>query len=433
MKGRTSSQGERVVVVGAGPVGLAAALSLKERNISVEVLERDDRPGTHSYALALHPSTVRHLQRWGMLSDVESQSLHVKRIRFYDAREARFEVDLGSIPGHEGGLYVLGQDHLEKTLLAPLRRDSVPVRWSHRLSKIENGEGGVEFELERLSEAMSGYAMARLEWQVDKEMCANAAYVIGADGHFSVVRRRLKIPFPKVAPTQSFAVFEFKSNFAHENTAHVVFGPQETSILWPLPGGYCRWGFEIEESSADAISREKDRLFVQVGSHGYHALESESLGDFLEARAPWFDGDVGAFRWRMVVRFERRLAEQFGNGRIWLAGDAAHLAAPIGMQSMNVGIEEGVQLGQYLADIIEGKSGPEVLRDYGVDRRREWEALMGIETALRPRASTNSFVAENSDKFLGCLPASLETLPLFADCLGMDILGVPGLVHGGVG
>lgn len=417
--------GKHVAVVGAGPVGLAAALSLKQRGVSFELLERDDRPGTHSYALALHPSTVRQLREWGLMEAVQRQSLQVRKLLFYDARELRFTMDFDAISGHEGGLFVLGQDHLERTLLAPLKSDTVPIRWSHRLSRFEESGDAVALELERLSESMSGYAMARLEWHVDKEIATHAAYLIAADGHFSLVRRRLGIPFPKVAPTQSFAVFEFKTDFAHGNAAHIVYGPQGTSILWPLPGGYCRWGFEIEESSADAISREKDRLFVQVGSHGYHALEAESLGHFLEERAPWFNGSIGPFRWRMVVRFERRLVETFGIGRVWLAGDAAHLAAPIGMQSMNVGIQEGVQLGHQIADILEGKAPPESLRDYDAARQAEWRALLGLQRALRPRPEAEPFVAENCDKIMACLPASLETLPLFAEYLQTDLLGGP--------
>ncbi|MEY3001619.1 MAG: hypothetical protein RL648_1833 [Verrucomicrobiota bacterium] len=422
MKANASGQGQ-VIIVGAGPVGLAAALSLKERGIPTEVLERDDRPGTHSYALALHPSTVRQLRQWGLLDAVRGQSLQVKKILFYDAKQPRYELDFDAIPGLEEGLHVLGQDHLERTLLEPLKAGGVPIRWSHRLSRFEDQGDAVKLELERLSESMSGYAMARLEWHVDKEISRHADYMIGADGHFSLVRRRMGIAFPKVAPTQSFAVFEFKTDFAHENTARVVFGPQGTSILWPLPGGFCRWGFEIEESSADAISREKDRLFVQVGAHGYHALEAGSLDHFLEERAPWFTGEVGPFRWRMVVRFERRLVGKFGSGRVWLAGDAAHLAAPIGMQSMNVGIQEGYQLGQALADILEERKPSSVLEAYGRAREEEWQALLGMETALRPRGETDPFVAENSDKMMACLPASLETLPLFAEHLRMDLLG----------
>ena len=100
------------------------------------------------------------------------------------------------------------------------------------------------------------------------------------------------------------------------------------------------------------------------------------------------------------------------------------MAAPIGMQSMNVGIQEGYDLGQHLADIIENKADAEKLEDYGRERRKEWETIMGIETALRGNAGTNTFADEHSDQLLSCLPASRRTLPLFAEHLGMDILGL---------
>jgi len=236
-----------------------------------------------------------------------------------------------------------------------------------------------------------------------------------------MVRRKLGIEFPKIAPTQSFAVFEFKTNYPHNNEARVVFGDEGASVLWPLPGGYCRWGFEIAEAAAEQYSRNKDRLFMQVGSQGYHVLEAEMLEEMIRQRAPWFNGSIGQFRWRMIVRFEKRLAESFGNGRVWLAGDAGHLTGPIGMQSMNIGIHEGALLGGILADVIEGKAGPEALVAYGQARETEWRALTGSSVSLADRPDTDSFMAANASRLLSCVPASLETLPHYAEALGMEI------------
>jgi 2-polyprenyl-6-methoxyphenol hydroxylase-like FAD-dependent oxidoreductase len=238
-----------------------------------------------------------------------------------------------------------------------------------------------------------------------------------------MIRRKMGIEFPRIAPTQSFAVFEFKTDYAHENRARVVFGKEGTSVLWPLPGGYCRWGFEIDETAAEQYSRDKDRLYVQVGSQGYHALETDMLRRLLEERAPWFDGNIGNFRWRMIVRFEKRLAESFGHGRVWLAGDAGHLAAPIGMQSMNVGIREGCQLGETIAGVIGGQATSRKLEAYGLDRQREWRALMGLDSRMEPTDKTDPFLKEHADKLLGCLPAAMDALPAFAKTMGMVLSG----------
>ena len=411
----------KVIVAGAGPVGLATAITLNRRGIPVEIIERDDRAGTHSYALALHPATVGLLQEWEIGDTLRAGGISLPRVAFMDKTGERFDLKLEEIPENEGGLLVVGQDHLEETLIAPLLEAGVPIRWNHRLASLKQDASGVDVGLERLSESMSGYAMARLEWQVDRELSRRAEYLVGADGHFSMVRRKLGIEFPKVASTQSFAVFEFKTDFKHDNKARVLFGRNGTNVLWPLPGGYCRWGFEIDESEAEHYSREKDRLFVQVGSHGYHALEEGMLEEMIAERAPWFDGSIGHFRWRMIVRFERRLAETFGKERVWLAGDAGHLAAPIGMQSMNIGIREGHQLGTILADVIEGKASGEKLEAYRLDREREWRTLLGMEGELASSESTDPFLAEHADKLLECLPTSLESLPAYAAALGMAI------------
>jgi 4,5-epoxidase len=412
----------KVVVVGAGPVGLAAAITLKSRNVEVELIERGDRPGTHSYALALHPKTLSLLREWGVSADLERSSVPISHLDFCDANGPQFDLDIAKVSGHDSGLLVVGQDHLEEALVRPLEKAGVKLGWSHRLSALKQDEDGVRLDLEHLSEAMSGYAMARLEWQVDKEMQRQADFVIGADGHFSMVRRKLGIEFPNVAPTQSFAVFEFKTDFDHGNRARIVMGDEGTSILWPLPGGYCRWGFEIEESKAEQFSREKDRLFVQVGAHGYRVLETEMLQALIKERAPWFDGSIGQFRWRMIVRFEKRLAESFGKGRVWLAGDASHLAAPIGMQSMNLGVQEGHLLGNTMADVLDGKASSEQLQAYGDARLKEWRSLMGIDTRVEAMEKTHPLLAKNVDRLLGCIPASLDTLDSFADLLGVKLV-----------
>jgi 2-polyprenyl-6-methoxyphenol hydroxylase-like FAD-dependent oxidoreductase len=262
----------QVIVVGAGPVGLATALTLHQRGVKVQVVERDDRAGTHSYALALHPETVDLLEGWGLGPRLRRASTDVDQLAFCDHSGPRFELDLRKVRNRRTGLLVAGQDHLESALIGPLEAAGVPVHWSHRLAGLKQDANGVELELERLSEGMSGYAMARLEWQVDREISTRAAYVVGADGHFSMVRRKLGIEFPKVAPTQSLAVFEFKSDFDHGNKAHIVFGEEGTSVLWPLPGGYCRWDSKSRNPPRSSIHGTRTACSCRWGHTGITSL-----------------------------------------------------------------------------------------------------------------------------------------------------------------
>ncbi len=413
-----------VIVVGAGPVGLATALSLHQRGIPVEIEERDERPGTHSYALALHPNTCKLLEQWGILERLEQTSLRIKTLVFCDKSGPRHRLDLGKIPGQEQGLLVVGQDHLENALIAPLEKARTPINWNTRLAGINQMDDQVEIQLEKLTETLSGYAMARLEWQVDKEISRQARFLIGADGHSSMVRRAIGIDFPRVAPTHSFAVFEFKTDFDHQNEARIVYTDEGANVMWPIPGGYCRWGFEMDPESAETYSRRKDRLFVQIGNQGYRSLESSMLRELLEKRAPWFNGSIEQFRWRVMVRFERRLAPDFGRGHVWLAGDAGHVTGPIGMQSMNIGMHEGYELANCIADCIERDNDRTSLTHYNAGRENEWKALLGISRHFVPNDDTPEFLAANAGPLFTSIPACKDTLPLFARALSMDLMDV---------
>ena len=414
-----------VMVVGAGPVGLATALTLQKRGVPLSIIERDDRPGTHSYALALYPETLKLLDQWGLGVPLREFGLPIRKLIFHDSIGPETTLDLTKVRGQSDGLLVVGQNHLENLLVGPLERTGLPIAWSHRVANLRQTEDGVDVEVERLVEGMRGYAMAHMEWHVDNAFSMRTPYVVGADGHLSLVRRRCGIEFPKVGPTQSFAVFEFKTDFPLDDAVRIVYGKEGTSVLWPLPGGYCRWSFEIEEDAAEQFTRDKDRLFVQVGSQGYRVLEQAMLEHLLRERATWFTGSIGQFRWRMIVRFEKRLARSFGGQRVWLAGDAAHLAGPVGMQSMNIGIREGMNLAGILADILAGREEVQALTGYQKQRELEWKALSGLSVRLSPGTGMHPFLKGFTDRLISCLPASIDTLPDFAAALGAGLEPVP--------
>jgi len=142
-----------VLVVGAGPTGLVAALSLAEAGLSVEVIDEEWRPAGHSYALALHPRSI------GVLAE-------------------------------------------------RLAKKGIKVRWSHRLAGLEPRGDTVTATVQRLEKESGGYAVAHTEWSVGEILSFRAGFVIGADGHRSLVRRALGTSFEETRPSQAFAIFE---------------------------------------------------------------------------------------------------------------------------------------------------------------------------------------------------------------------------------
>jgi 3-(3-hydroxy-phenyl)propionate hydroxylase len=400
-------RGTDVLVVGAGPVGLLAASTLAKEGVGVRIVDEEWRTGTHSYALALHPSTIRILEDLDIPGAGLERGRTVEAISFYEGAERHAEARLDGLPS-ERPVVVLPQSDLEELLEDALRERRVPVRWNHRLSAFESGDDRVVARLDRLEKSSSGYAVSGTEWSIEGSSTTAAKMLLGADGHRSSVRRILDIGFPVVRRPEVYAVFEIESRYAMPPELRVVLDEDVTSALWPLPGGRYRWSFQLREEDLQAPERAKGRLAVQVGMSAFPHVSREALEALLRERAPWFDVPVGEIRWSLLVRFEHRLAERLGSGRVWLAGDAAHVTGPVGMWSMNHGAREVVDLARRMAATLAG--GEADLETYENETRATWCGLLGLEGAPRAAEDADPWVAERADRILGCLPVSGEDL-----------------------
>ena len=392
-----------VLVAGAGPVGMFAALALAKRGIEVQIVDSALQPATHSYALALHSRSMQLLEAAGLYESVMVESYPVHRAGLYDENGRKAELTIGDgSPG--AGLAVLRQDVLEEYLEAALADIGVEVLWSHRLSRAVANDEFVGATVEALEKESRGYAVAHTEWVVADTKELRPRYVIGADGHSSWVRRSLRIGFPEVAKPQYFAVFEFASDADPAHEMRIVFADGTTNVMWPIPEGHVRWAFELRSYLARGTTREKDRFAVQVDAGEYPILTEERLRTLLAERAPWFTGGVGEITWRIVVRFERRLAESFGGDRMWLAGDAAHLTGPAGVQSMNSGLAEASDLASIIAASLGGEDVRERFADHDSSYRERWKTLLGVNGAIQASSSADPWVVKYAAALLPCLP-----------------------------
>jgi 2-polyprenyl-6-methoxyphenol hydroxylase-like FAD-dependent oxidoreductase len=124
--------------------------------------------------------------------------------------------------------------------------------------------------------------------------------------------------------------------------------------------------------------------------------------------------------WGTVIQFERRLCRRFGKGRVWLAGDAAHVTSPFGAQSMNLGFSEAHELVErIIRNLRSGGSSP--IDEYGVERAREWHKLLGVNVSfeLLPRAP--SWVSAHIRRLVPALPASRNALTQLLEQLGVRL------------
>jgi 2-polyprenyl-6-methoxyphenol hydroxylase-like FAD-dependent oxidoreductase len=409
-----------VLVVGAGPTGLVAALALAEAGLAVELIEEEWRPAGHSYALALHPSSLGLLDGLSLATDAIAQGRKLESMTLLAGEEPRATLRCAVGDARFPYLLALPQSGLENLLAQRLAAKGVRIHWSHRLAGLEPRGDSVTATVHKLAKESAGYAVARTEWAIDETLAFRAGFVVGADGHRSLVRRALALSFDELAPSQVFAIFECDARNAGDEM-RLVLDKGSVSALWPLPGGRARWSLELLAPEVSAEDRFKSRLTTMLGERFFPHLDEAATRALVRGRAAWFEKGAPEIGWSIEVRFERRLASAFGRGRVWLAGDAAHLTGPAGMQSMNAGLGEAKELASRISRIRRGEAGLDLLDAYGRERLAEWRFLLGRSGGLRAGSSTPPFLAQNAARLLPCLPATGPDLAPLAAQLGLEV------------
>jgi len=390
------------LVVGGGPVGMTAGLSLAAQGVRAEIVDKDWAGASHSYALALHSGALSRLQRLGLAQDLIEQGHRVETIGFYDGRRQFAEIRLAELGGSFPFVLVLPQSQLESALERELQRARVPLLWNHQAMSIDEGEHGVEAEIGRVDKVSMGYPVARTEWVVQKRYRTRCSYLVGADGYHSLTRSVLGARFQDLGDARTFAVFEFDSPLDLGHELRVVFTNGTTNVLWPLKNMRGRWSFQLEPGARQPLT-------------------DETLLALIRARAPWFESTPGEIYWSTLVHFERRLVDRFGRGRVWLAGDAAHITGPAGVQSMNVGMIEAIELGERIAGVLKEGAQPGTLDDYQRGREEEWKRLLALDVRFQIAPEAAAQVKEHAAGILPCVPASGGDLDRLLGQIGLKI------------
>ena len=370
----------QVLVVGAGPVGLMAALRLRQRGIDVRVVDRQSEPRGRSFPAVLHAQTLRLLSELGLAPALFCRGHSVARLAVYAEHQRRAVLDLPKVSGTDGGLLTLPQDALSTALIDELAEAGVAIEWSTRLSALQQDAGGARGQLlhgpSTKGKDSGGAGVSTFE----------AAFVIGADGYDSTVRHALGIELIEQGPLQTFAFFD-SAHYGAGSEAQLCISDDFVNSVYPLQGQLSRFTFQLGR----ALDLEPD---------------SSALGELVLARMPWYPVDVAAFEWGGVVEFRRALATRFGLGRVWLVGDAAHLTGPLGVQSLNVGLDEASELAQLLADALERASGADLEATFGAKRSQQWRGLLGLAERAALEARSPKWARRHAATLISCLPAA---------------------------
>jgi len=389
-----------VLVVGAGPVGLVATLFLQKHGLRVAIIDTHQRTSQYSYALALHPRTLRALDEAGVGKKLIEAGRKITKVAYYEGGERRAEIDYAKLSSTHPWLLVVRQSVLERTVEEALRRKKIKVLWGHRLQSLTVDGASVRADVAALDQVATGYPIARSEWVIARTDTMRPRYVIGADGYDSAVRRFAGIEMVERGAEQIFSIYEIEATGELPGDARVMLDRDVTSVYWPLEKGRCRWGFQIRDASA-------------------HAATPARLEQLIRERAPWWTARPTEIYWSTLAAFASRVARSFGAGRVWLAGDAAHQAAPIAVRSMNSGLVEGRDFAAAIARARRSAAAAPLLQQLATELHQTWESLLDPAHTVRALPGADAWVRQNAARIFACLPASGDELTALLGQIGL--------------
>jgi 2-polyprenyl-6-methoxyphenol hydroxylase-like FAD-dependent oxidoreductase len=386
----------QVLVVGAGPVGLFAALSAAKRGLDVRVIDQAWRGYAPGRAALLHGRSLELLNACGVAERIRGAGRSVTELSLHVTGAPLVHLELPS------PALAVPQEVLEAALLAALHEEKVELRAPYQAVTFDQSPGYVETRVVRRELVTLGSPAHYSEWEPVESSLVRADFVVGADGYDSRVRAALGIEPVTMGNTETFAMFEANSEGSEGCSAHLCLDDGLNGVMFPLPGARLRWGFQVREQLNEQA--DIDRL---------RALLSE--------RASWHTAVPGAVSWGTVIHFERQLARRFGKNRVWLAGDAAHVTSPLGSQSMNAGLVEAADLAERMAQVARSGSGRDVLDNYGAEHSREWHKLLGVNVGFDLLPHAPPWLAAHARSLVPALPASGVELEAILERIGLRL------------
>ena len=346
----TERTAERVLIVGGGPVGSVLALALRQAGLPVLLIDQLAAPERDCRAASCHPPTIAMLDRLGLLDAGLEQGLVSPVFHYLDRLTGklvgRFALPEMQVPPEHAYVLQWEQYKIADTISERLEADDgAEIRRSTRLTGIEQSADGV---------------VATVQHADGSEERIAAAYLVGCDGGRSTVRKLSKIGFDGFTWPERFLKIDTRHDFTalgpKISNRNYFSDPDEWMNLFKARGedGSGMW----RAVSPTLPEQSDDEL-----------LSPEAI----EARLQKFCPKSGAYEVVTVALYNvhQRIADTFNQGRVLLAGDAAHVNNPVGGMGMNGGIHDAVNLAAKLRQILrEGAEAQPLLDRYTRQRRK---------------------------------------------------------------
>ncbi|CAM4328068.1 FAD-dependent monooxygenase [Lacicoccus alkaliphilus] len=342
---------KKVLISGAGPSGLALAISLSRQGTPFTIIDRDEGPGTTSRAMAIQARTLELYEQLGIVNKIVINGMIVNEVNFFKNKNHMAQIPMGLI-GREMSEFpyvlILPQDVHERILVDALNEAGHEVRWRHELKHFRDDGEVVEAEIETPGGTVT----------------EEYAYICGCDGASSTVRKALDIEFAGGTYHPVFFVADVESETLMESPS-IGFRDENFCLGFPIRtiGQVRLIGVIPDEYMADG---EAPRDFSGMRAHAENILPVK----------------IKKVNWYSAYRSHHRVAESFRRGRVFLVGDAGHVHSPAGGQGMNTGIGDAVNLAWKLSAVLKGRAAEGILDTYEAERIKFARTLLNTTDRL---------------------------------------------------
>lgn len=357
-----------VLIVGAGPTGLALASQLIRHGVDFIIIDKKETTTPYSKAIGVQARTLEIYEQIGLADKLIAQGAIVEKVRMFAGGKVRGEAEFKELgKGLSPYPYVLivEQGKHETLLYDYIKSRGKDVQWQTEFASFTQNEAGVTASLKNVTGETETFT---------------AKYMAACDGAKSLTRHALGLEFAGSTFERMFYVADVQLDWEFGHNALQVFLMKNSLLaFFPMVG-------------------EKRFRIVGTFPEEFNKDEGDILYEEIEERIKLdteLDLDITNVNWFSTYKVHTRHVDKFSVGRCFLAGDAAHIHSPAGAQGMNTGIQDGYNLAWKLAFVLKGKASGELLNTYNEERL--------------PNAET---LTKTTDRFFG-LVASPEPLLVF--------------------
>ena len=376
-----------VLIVGAGPTGLALATALQQAGVGHLIIDSLPEGANTSRAAVIHAHTLEMLERLGVVTQLKAEGLKLDRFAIRDRDSALVQIRFDLLPSAYPHILMIPQPRTEAIL-------------SSRLEQL----GGAVCRQVRAIDAMQDEDQVVVRAvSPDGEKLIRARFVVGADGMHSSIRKATKIAFEGEAYGESFVLADVKMDWPlGRSEVSLSFSPAGLVVIAPLPDGSFRIVATMDDAPEHPTINDIQKL----------------LDDRGPSAAP---SHVRKISWSSLFRVHHRLASSYRDGRILLIGDAAHVHSPAGGQGMNAGLVDAMVLGQALTAIVRDGAPLSMLDQFAQMRRPAAAEVLALASRLTRIATVRPILLR---RLRNLVLGLLGRLPAFRSKLALQLSGI---------